>query len=56
MVLFTVDLLMSLHAPNAAPPPPSSNVVVVSGPAVAEQPDLSEVVIKKPMPSPTGVQ
>ena len=60
MVLFTVDLLMSLEAP--APPPTThtndngTNVVVGTGPAVPEQTDPSEVVVKKPTPLPTGMQ
>lgn len=56
MVLFTVDVLMSLEAP--APPAAtqsSTNVVIVTGPAVPEQIEPSEVVVKKPMP-PTGMQ
>ena len=50
---------MSLD-PSAPPSAPRSNdstsVVIATGPAVPEQTDPSEVVIKKPMPLPTGTQ
>ena len=50
---------MSLHTPAVVAPPPPSNgggdIVAVSGTAVAEETDPSEVVVKKPMPSPKGV-
>ena len=57
--MFTVDVLMSLD-PSGPPSAPHSNdstcVVIATGPAVPEQTDPSEVVIKKPMPLPTGTQ
>ena len=50
---------MSLD-PSAPPSAPHSNdstsVVIATGPAVPEQTDPSEVVVKKPMPLPTGTQ
>ena len=58
-ILLTVDLLMSLHTPVVVAPPPTANgggdVTAVSGTAVGEQADPSEVVVKKPMPLSTGV-
>lgn len=47
---------MSLHTPVVvAPPPGGGDVMAVSGTAVAEQTDPSEVVVKKPMLLSTGV-
>ena len=57
VILLTVDLLMSLHTPVVVIPTADGDgdVMTVSGTATAEETDPSEVVVKKPMPSTTGV-
>ena len=51
---------MALQTPAvvvAAPPPTTNGDDGATGPAIVEQADTSEIVVKKPMPNlPTGVQ